>query len=161
VFEIYRWLSCLIGLKHARESWVCSIWMYLCRCAVFIIRAIATQVFTQLFSLLKFYFLFFIIFYFLSLQMFSSSWRCFDVNWHLDGLYPILAALIHSYVKIKFCTWCLQVAPSIWEFVVYLINVLCSFEQSELGHKAGADLEGGVRGVRPLKFAKHMLYNVN
>ena len=29
----------------------------------------------------------------------------------------------------------------------------------------GADLEGGVRGVRPppppLKFAKHMLYNVN
>ena len=24
-----------------------------------------------------------------------------------------------------------------------------------------ADLEGGVRGVRPLKFAKHMLYNVN
>ena len=46
----------------------------------------------------------------------------------------ILTLLIHSYVKIKCCTWCLQVAPPIWEFVVYLINVLCSFEQSELGH---------------------------
>ena len=104
------------------------------------------------------FFLFYNFFTFCRYRCFSSSWRCFDVNWHLDGLYPILAALIHSYVKIKFCTWCLQVAPSIWEFVVYLINVLCSFEQSELGHKAGADLEGG---VRPLKFAKHMLYNVN
>ena len=33
-----------------------------------------------------------------------------------------------------------------------------------LGLLSVADLEGGVRGVRappPLKFAKHMLYNVN
>jgi hypothetical protein len=65
---------------------------------------------------------------------------------------PTLINLLFTYFfSIKFLYFLIMSSAAI-KLKVFLFILL---------HVSEADLEGGVRGVRPLKFAKHMLYNVN
>ena len=135
----------MIGLKHARECWVCKIWKFLCRCVVFIIRAIATQVLSHFFLskkkpkanfVLNNFLLSVITDVFILLAMLwcelASRWTV--SNSRVTNSFLCQNKILHLMLASgtsRCCTWCLQVAPPILEFVVYLINVLCSFEQNE------------------------------